>query len=62
MNKHPESHGPPRPTKMSAFSSRVTGIDPAPAGRGPFTREMERPRTESYGELWRRASTRLSRF
>jgi hypothetical protein len=48
--------------KMSAFASRVTGIKPPPANRGPFMREMERPRTESYGELWRRANSRLSRF
>ena len=48
--------------KMSAFASRIAGVDPAPSGRGPFQREMERPRTESYGELWRRANNRLSRF
>jgi hypothetical protein len=52
----------PGPVKMSSFASRVAGVDPAPAGKRPFTREMERPRTESYGELWRRANNRLSRF
>ena len=60
MNQHPESQRRPSPMEMSAFSSRVTGIKPPPSGHGPFMREMERPRTESYGELWRRA-TRLGR-
>jgi hypothetical protein len=62
MNEQRERGERPNQFKMSAFASRVAGVDPAPAGKRPFTREMERPRTESYGELWRRANTRLSRF
>jgi hypothetical protein len=59
MSQHPNRQRP-SPLKMSAFSSRVAGVDPAPSGSRPFVREVERPRTESYGELWRRASNRLS--
>jgi hypothetical protein len=47
---------------MTPFSSRVAGVGPTPSGSRPSVREMERPRTESYGELWRRANNRLSRF
>jgi hypothetical protein len=52
----------PSPHKMSSFSTRVAGVDQVPSGTRPMVREMERPRTESYGELWRRANNRLSRF
>jgi hypothetical protein len=62
MNEHPDRGQRPSPLKMSAFASRVAGVDPDLAGTKRFTREMERPRTESYGELWRRANSRLSRF
>ena len=61
MNEQRDSRMHPAPMKMSAFSSRIAGVSPAPSARGPFEREMERPRTESYGELWRRANNRLSR-
>ena len=46
---------------MSAFKTRVEGVAPLPPGSRSFVREMERPRTESYGELWRRANNRLGR-
>ncbi|MDQ2675479.1 MAG: hypothetical protein M3Y34_01605 [Actinomycetota bacterium] len=58
----PTQRNRPDTVRMSAFSSRVAGIAPVPSGQGPHSREMERPRTESYGELWRRANTRLRRF
>lgn len=61
MNDRPERGQPPRPTKMSSFASRVAGVGPVTASRGPVAREMERPRTESYGELWRRANKRFGR-
>ncbi len=32
-----------------------------PSPRGSFVREDERPRTESYGELWQRASIHMRR-
>ena len=47
----------PKPIKMSEFSARVAGLEQMPSSRGPFVREMERPRTESYGELFRRANS-----
>ena len=62
MNEHPERDPRPGAHKMSRFSNRVAGTDPVPLGSRPMVREMERPRTESYGELWRRANNRLSRF
>jgi hypothetical protein len=62
MNEHPERAERSSPQKMSPFSTRVAGVGPPPSGSRPMVREMERPRTESYGELWRRANNRLSRF
>ena len=62
MNQHPDRAQRPSPLKMSTFSTRVAGVGPTPSGSRPLVREMERPRTESYGELWRRANNRLSRF
>jgi len=62
MNDRAERNQPDRPLKMSAFSSRIAGIGETPSGTRPSVREMERPRTESYGELWRRASNRLRPF
>ncbi len=62
MNEQHERAHRQGPTKMSPFSTRVAGTGPTPSGSRPFVREMERPRTESYGELWRRANKRLSRF
>jgi len=35
--------------------------DERPQTRGMITREDERPRTESYGELYQRASIRMRR-
>jgi hypothetical protein len=60
MSQYPDRERP-TPLKMSAFSSRVAGVAPEPSGSRSFVREMERPRTESYGELYRRANNRLSR-
>ncbi len=62
MNEHPERDPRSGAHKMSGFSARVAGTGPVPSGSRPMVREMERPRTESYGELWRRANNRLSRF
>jgi hypothetical protein len=62
MNEHHERDQRPSPHRMSPFSTRVAGVAPARSGSRPMVREMERPRTESYGELWRRANNRLSRF
>jgi len=61
VNEHQDRGRPPSAVKMSTFASRVAGGGPAPTSRGPSMREMERPRTESYGELWRRANNRFSR-
>src|SRR5829696_7496279 len=62
MNEQPEHSQRPTPHTISTFSTRVAGTDLIPSGSRPLVREMERPRTESYGELWRRANNRLSRF
>ncbi len=45
------------------IAARSRDIDSVPSAPGrPLVREMERPRTESYGELWQRASVRMRRF
>lgn len=61
MNEYRGTRKPPSRMKMSAFATRVAGVDPVPSSRGPFLREVERPRTESYGELYRRANSRMGR-
>ena len=53
----------PQPPDSPLMASRTADIGRIPSAPGrPLVREMERPRTESYGELWQRASVRMRRF
>jgi hypothetical protein len=55
--------GPRHPPDSSLIAARADDSDRIPLAPGrPFAREMERPRTESYGKLWQRASVRMRRF
>jgi hypothetical protein len=60
---HHDKGGRPQPLDSPLMAARSRDVDSVPSAQGrPLVREMERPRTESYAELWQRACVRMRRF
>jgi len=57
----PNHDRPPDRAPTSAVAERSINFEAIPSARGAFVREDERPRTESFGELWQRASIYMRR-
>ena len=57
----PNSDRPRDRVATGTVPARSISFEAMPSGPGRFVREDERPRTESYGELYQRASVFMRR-
>jgi hypothetical protein len=57
----PRSHRHQGGSDSPTATVRTTSFEAIPSARGAFAREVDRPRTESYGELLQRASIYMRR-